>query len=109
MVLVDVWATPRGGFFLVAGDGRLLEAAELIDGGGSDLAAIAGESAGVDGVLRQEGVLIGAELGPDVVDVGHELAFELVDQVQEGMAVTKEPAMPRLLRENERTSAEPMV
>ena len=45
----------------------------------------------VDRVLRQEGVLVGAVLGTNVIDVGDELAAELVDQIEEGMTVEVAP------------------
>jgi len=38
-----------------------------------------------------EGVLVGLELGAQVVDVGDEGAAELVDQVQQGMAIEVDP------------------
>ena len=82
---------PGAGLFLLAGDGGDGQSGELIDGGGSGLAAIAHQGLGVDGVLGQKRILVVAELGPDVVDVGDELAAQLIDQVQQGMAVEVDP------------------
>lgn len=41
--------------------------------------------------LKSDDLRDGPELGRDVVDVGHELALQLVDQVEQGMAVEADP------------------
>jgi hypothetical protein len=52
--------------------------AELVDGGGDGEAVVAHERRLEDRVLREEGVLVAAELRTDVVDVGDELTLHLV-------------------------------
>ena len=85
-----VFGVRGAGLFLLAGDGGDGRAGELIDGGGSGVAAIPDQPAGPDSIPRHTGVLIGA-IPTDVVDVGDELAAEFIDQVQEGMAVEVDP------------------
>jgi hypothetical protein len=64
---------------------------ELVDGGGDGEAVVAHERRLEDRVLREEGVLVGAELRTDVVDVGDELAAHLGDEGQETVTVEVDP------------------
>ena len=45
----------------------------------------------IDRRLRDEGVAVGLELWTQVVDVGDESPAQLVDQVQQGMAIEVDP------------------
>ena len=44
-----------------------------------------------DRVLREEGVLVGAELRADVVNAGDELALHLVDEIEQSVAIEVHP------------------
>jgi len=74
-----------------AGDGRDRLPVELVDSGAGGLAAVAHQGRLVDGVLGKKGVLVGLELGPQVIGVGDELAAQFVDQIEQSMAVEVGP------------------
>jgi len=44
-----------------------------------------------DGILGQVDVLVGVELGTDVIDVGDELTTQLPDQIEETVTVEVDP------------------
>ena len=88
----STWSEYQGlGFGLEAGDGVEALAAELVDGGIGRQAVGADQRLVEDRVLRQEDVVVGLELGTDVVHVGDEGAAQLMHQGEQGMTVEVDP------------------
>ena len=80
----------------IPGDGAFVEAIEggdlgieLVDGGAYGQAGIAHDGAGEQGIGIR--CVLGLVLGPDLVDIGYEVAAGLMKQVQPGVAVEVDP------------------
>lgn len=87
----DLIGVPGQSFGLEARDGVETLAAELVDGGAVGQAVGADECRVEDRALRQEDVLVGLELGMNVVDVGDEGAAQLLHQGEQGMTAEVDP------------------
>ena len=96
----DLVGVPGPGFGLEAGDGVETLAAEAVDGGAHGNAVEAGEARLEDRVLGEKHVLVGLELGRDVIDVGDERTAELADQGEQSLEVD---AAQRVRRNGSRT------
>jgi hypothetical protein len=82
---------PGLGYFLEAGDSVDDYAGQLIDRGAGCDAVVTYQCGLVDGVVGQENVRVGAELGTDVVDVGDKLAAHLVDEIEQTVTIEVHP------------------
>lgn len=87
----DLVGVPGLGLGLEARDVVEALAAELVDGRAGVESVQTDKSRVEDRVLRQEDVLVGLELGTDVIDVGDEAAAQLVNQGEQGVAIEVHP------------------